>query len=107
MRRDGDGRAFGAATGQRSSRRTHTLRCVRAPRPTPHAARATHGTRHPQVGSAFLQAGLRPKERVGVLGANCPEWMLAMQVRIGVCGCVCVCRWSRALGTASCNRWRA
>jgi hypothetical protein len=32
-----------------------------------------------QVGSAFLTLGLQPKDRVGVFGANSPEWMLAMQ----------------------------
>lgn len=32
-----------------------------------------------QVGSAYLDLGLQPKDRVGVFGANCPEWMLAMQ----------------------------
>lgn len=32
-----------------------------------------------QVGSAYLTLGLKPKDRVGVFGANCPEWMLAMQ----------------------------
>lgn len=32
-----------------------------------------------QVGSAYLHLGLQPKDRVGVFGANCPEWMLAMQ----------------------------
>lgn len=32
-----------------------------------------------QVGSALLDLGVKPKDRVGVIGANCPEWMLTMQ----------------------------
>eukprot|EP00879_Flechtneria_rotunda_P001890 GHRR01002062.1.p1 GENE.GHRR01002062.1~~GHRR01002062.1.p1 ORF type:complete len:668 (+),score=222.63 GHRR01002062.1:317-2320(+) len=32
-----------------------------------------------QVGSAFLDLGLKPKDRLGVFGPNCVEWMLAMQ----------------------------
>ena len=31
------------------------------------------------VGSAFSALGLQPKDRIGVIGANCPEWMMAMQ----------------------------
>lgn len=32
-----------------------------------------------QAGSALLDLGVKPKDRVGVIGANCPEWMLTMQ----------------------------
>lgn len=32
-----------------------------------------------QVGSAFLDVGLKPRDRVGVIGSNCPEWMITMQ----------------------------
>lgn len=31
------------------------------------------------VGSALADVGLEPHGRVGVYGANCPEWMIAMQ----------------------------
>jgi len=46
-----------------------------------------------QVGSALLELGVEPKDRVGVFGANCPEWMLAMQVRSpsGPCAVVQLC----------------
>lgn len=37
-----------------------------------------------QVGSALVELGLERNERVGVFGANCPEWMLTMQVRVAV-----------------------
>ena len=33
------------------------------------------------AGSALVARGISPKERIGVFGANCPEWMIAMQVR--------------------------
>lgn len=32
------------------------------------------------VGAALVQAGLAPHGRVGVYGANSPQWMVAMQV---------------------------
>lgn len=32
------------------------------------------------VAGAFKALGLKAEDRVGVLGPNCPEWMLAMQV---------------------------
>jgi len=32
-----------------------------------------------RVGSAFAALGLKPNDKIGVLGPNCPEWMLAMQ----------------------------
>jgi hypothetical protein len=32
------------------------------------------------VGSALVKVGLAPHGRVGVYGANSPEWMIAMQV---------------------------
>ena len=35
------------------------------------------------VGSAFSALGLQPKDRIGVIGANCPEWMMAMQASGG------------------------
>lgn len=35
------------------------------------------------VGSALAGAGVKPKDRVGVYGANSPEWMIAMQVSDG------------------------
>lgn len=34
-----------------------------------------------QVGSAFANLGLKPKDKIGVIGPNTPEWMTAMQVR--------------------------
>ena len=33
------------------------------------------------AGSALVARGISPKERIGVFGTNCPEWMIAMQVR--------------------------
>lgn len=36
-----------------------------------------------QVGSAFLDLGLKPRDRLGVFGPNCVEWMISMQVRTG------------------------
>jgi long-subunit acyl-CoA synthetase (AMP-forming) len=41
---------------------------------------------------ALAAAGLKKGARVGVYGANCPEWMIAMQVILngGVCdGVLC------------------
>lgn len=35
--------------------------------------------RSEQAGSAFLELGCAPHDRVGVFGVNCPEWMVAMQ----------------------------
>jgi long-chain acyl-CoA synthetase len=32
------------------------------------------------VASALRTLGVEPGQRVGVFGANCPEWMTAMQV---------------------------
>eukprot|EP00878_Enallax_costatus_P005018 GHUV01005278.1.p1 GENE.GHUV01005278.1~~GHUV01005278.1.p1 ORF type:complete len:528 (+),score=95.01 GHUV01005278.1:432-2015(+) len=32
-----------------------------------------------KVGSAFLELGLKPKDRLGVFGPNCVEWMMSMQ----------------------------
>ncbi len=32
------------------------------------------------VASALRALGVQPQQRVGVFGANCPEWMIAMQV---------------------------
>ena len=43
------------------------------------------------MGSAYASLGLQPKDRVGVIGANAPEWMMAMQVRGGVTGVVMGC----------------
>lgn len=34
-----------------------------------------------QIASALRGLGIEPGQRVGVFGANCPEWMIAMQVR--------------------------
>lgn len=34
------------------------------------------------IGSAMVKSGLLPHGRVGVYGANSPEWMMAMQVRL-------------------------
>lgn len=33
-----------------------------------------------QLASGMAAAGVQPQERVGVFGANSPEWMMAMQV---------------------------
>jgi long-chain acyl-CoA synthetase len=35
-----------------------------------------------KLASGLRAIGVAPKNRVGVLGANCPEWMIAMQVRL-------------------------
>eukprot|EP00798_Chlamydomonas_sp_ICE-L_P002723 gene2723-12596_t len=32
-----------------------------------------------KVGSAYSQLGLKPKDRIGVIGSNSPEWRMAMQ----------------------------
>ena len=32
------------------------------------------------MGSALAGSGLNPKQAVGVIGSNSPEWMIAMQV---------------------------
>ncbi len=34
------------------------------------------------VSSALVGLGLNPKDRVGIIGQNSPEWMMAMQVRM-------------------------
>lgn len=34
------------------------------------------------IGSAMVKVGLEPHARVGVYGANSPQWMIAMQVRL-------------------------
>jgi len=31
------------------------------------------------IHGAMLQLGLRPGDHIGVIGANCPEWLMAMQ----------------------------
>jgi len=36
----------------------------------------------PAFGWAWVRVGLGPHSRVGVYGANSPEWMIAMQVRL-------------------------
>lgn len=33
-----------------------------------------------QLASGLRAMGVNPKARVGIFGANCPEWMIAMQV---------------------------
>jgi non-ribosomal peptide synthetase component F len=38
-----------------------------------------------RIASALAGLGLIAKDRVGVYGANCPEWMIAMQVGAGRC----------------------
>ncbi len=43
------------------------------------------------IGSALVKAGLQPHGRVGVYGANSPEWMIAMQV-----GCLWWLCWAHA-----------
>lgn len=42
---------------------------------------AQAGAKVEAVGSALVGAGVAPGDRVGVYGANSPEWMIAMQVR--------------------------
>lgn len=32
------------------------------------------------VGSGYTNLGLKPKDKIGVIGPNTPEWMMAMQV---------------------------
>lgn len=39
-----------------------------------------------QIASACKALGLKAKDKVGVLGLNSPEWMLAMQVGL-LCWC--------------------
>jgi long-chain acyl-CoA synthetase len=39
------------------------------------------GKQSVQIASACAALGLKRSDRVGVLGLNSPEWMLAMQVR--------------------------
>lgn len=34
------------------------------------------------LASGLRAIGVNPKHRVGVLGPNCPEWMVTMQVRL-------------------------
>lgn len=49
-----------------------------------------------QVASYLAKLGLKAEDRVGVYGANCEEWMIAMQVG----ACVGVGRAFRRLGAA-------
>lgn len=40
-----------------------------------------------QLASAYAALGLQPKDRIGVLGQNAQEWMMAMQVwKVWKCG---------------------
>lgn len=32
------------------------------------------------IGSSLAAVGMDPKSRVGIFSANCPEWMITMQV---------------------------
>jgi len=48
-----------------------------------------------QAGAAFVALGASSRERVAVLGANCPEWMVAMQV--GCDDCAWSFLWTLAL----------
>uniref|UniRef100_A0A0E0PH47 AMP-dependent synthetase/ligase domain-containing protein n=1 Tax=Oryza rufipogon TaxID=4529 RepID=A0A0E0PH47_ORYRU len=34
-----------------------------------------------QVGSALQQLGVKPGSRIGIYGSNCPQWIVAMQVK--------------------------
>jgi acyl-CoA synthetase (AMP-forming)/AMP-acid ligase II len=42
---------------------------------------AETGAKVDAIAGAFAHVGLQPKGRVGIFGANSPEWMIAMQVR--------------------------
>lgn len=42
------------------------------------------------IGAALVKVGLKPHGRVGVYGANSPEWMIAMQVGAGCTACLLV-----------------
>lgn len=37
------------------------------------------------VASAYVKLGIKPHDRIGVLGANCKEWMISMQVGARMC----------------------
>ena len=39
------------------------------------------GEKVTKVASALRGVGVEPHERVGVYATNCPQWMMAMQVR--------------------------
>ena len=41
---------------------------------------AETGAKVDAIASALTHVGLQPKGRVGIFGANSPEWMIAMQV---------------------------
>lgn len=41
---------------------------------------AETGAKVDAIAGAFARVGLQPKGRVGIFGANSPEWMIAMQV---------------------------
>lgn len=52
-----------------------------APLPLQHnTAMQEAGKLASDVSSAMVHVGLRPHCRAAVFGANCPEWMLSMQV---------------------------
>mmetsp|Transcript_22299 Transcript_22299/g.48717 ORF Transcript_22299/g.48717 Transcript_22299/m.48717 type:complete len:658 (+) Transcript_22299:118-2091(+) len=42
-----------------------------------------------KIAAAYVALGVKPKDRVGVIGANCPEWMMAMQA-LNILNSVCV-----------------
>jgi long-subunit acyl-CoA synthetase (AMP-forming) len=59
----------------------------RAPLAAHRAARAPAARAHPQVAdrvaaiaSGIKRLGLKAKDKVAVLGVNCPDWMITMQV---------------------------
>ena len=41
---------------------------------------AETGAKVDAIAGAYARVGLQPKGRVGIFGANSPEWMIAMQV---------------------------
>lgn len=56
------------------------------------------GKKVDDIGSAMASKGIQAKSAVGVYGANCPEWMVTMQVshtvweNCGLLTCIICCR---------------
>lgn len=55
------------------------------------------------VGSGYTNLGLKPKDKIGVIGPNTPEWMMAMQVCDRTVGWIrerCDSWWWQEIGAA-------
>jgi long-chain acyl-CoA synthetase len=50
-----------------------------------------------EIGSALVKVGLEPHGRVGVYGANSPEWMIAMQVGAAAAAGAGAAEWAAAV----------